>query len=153
MREALLSVRRKIRWMLDNKVLVGFAGSTADAFALLERFEAKAKNYPGNIPRAATELARDWRTDRVLRRLEALMIVASGEHTLLLTGQGDVIQPTDGIVGIGSGGAYATAAARALVQNTELSAAEVVRKSLIIAAEIDIYTNKDIVVEELPCQK
>lgn len=144
---------RKIRWMLDNKVLVGFAGSTADAFALLERFEAKAKNYPGNIPRAATELARDWRTDRVLRRLEALMIVASGEHTLLITGQGDVIQPTDGIVGIGSGGAYATAAARALVENTTLSAAEVVRKSLEIAAGIDIYTNKEIVVEELPCQK
>lgn len=144
---------RKIRWMLDNKVLVGFAGSTADAFALLERFEAKAKNYPGNIPRAATELARDWRTDRVLRRLEALMIVASGEHTLLITGQGDVIQPTDGIVGIGSGGAYATAAARALVENTALPAADVVRKSLEIAAGIDIYTNKEIVVEELPCQK
>jgi ATP-dependent HslUV protease, peptidase subunit HslV len=144
---------RKIRWMLDNKVLVGFAGSTADAFALLERFEAKAKNYPGNIPRAATELARDWRTDRILRRLEALMIVASGEHTLLITGQGDVIQPTDGIVGIGSGGAYATAAARALVANTELSAAEIVRKSLEIAAGIDIYTNREIIVEELPCQK
>src|SRR5262245_43644774 len=126
---------RKIRWVLDNKVLVGFAGSTADAFALLERFEAKAKNFPGNIPRAATELARDWRTDRVLRRLEALMIVASDEHTLLITGQGDVIQPTDGVVGIGSGGAYATAAARALVRETELSAAEIVRKSLEIAAE------------------
>jgi len=144
---------RKIRWMLDNKVLVGFAGSTADAFALLERFEAKAKNYPGNIPRAATELARDWRTDRVLRRLEALMIVASAEHTLLITGQGDVIQPTDGIVGIGSGGPYATAAARALAENTALPAADIVRKSLEIAAGIDIYTNKEIVVEELPCQK
>jgi ATP-dependent HslUV protease subunit HslV len=144
---------RKIRWVLDNKVLVGFAGSTADAFALLERFEAKAKNYPGNIPRAATELARDWRTDRVLRRLEALMIVASDEHTLLITGQGDVIQPTDGVVGIGSGGAYATAAARALVRETDLSAAEIVRKSLEIAAEIDIYTNREIVVEELPCRK
>lgn len=144
---------RKIRWVLDNKVLVGFAGSTADAFALLERFEAKAKNYPGNIPRAATELARDWRTDRVLRRLEALMIVASDEHTLLVTGQGDVIQPTDGIVGIGSGGAYATAAARALVRSTSLSAAEIVRQSLEIAAEIDIYTNREIIVEELPCRK
>lgn len=144
---------RKIRWMLDNKVLVGFAGSTADAFALMERFEAKAKNFPGNIPRAATELARDWRTDRVLRRLEALMIVASEEHTLLLTGQGDVIQPTDGIVGIGSGGAYATAAARALVRNTELPAMDVVRRSLEIAAEIDVYTNREIVVEELPCPK
>ncbi|MFN0055076.1 MAG: ATP-dependent protease subunit HslV [Planctomycetales bacterium] len=144
---------RKIRWVLDNKVLVGFAGSTADAFALLERFEAKAKNYPGNIPRAATELARDWRTDRILRRLEALMIVASGEHTLLVTGQGDVIQPTDGIVGIGSGGPFATAAARALVQNTDLGAEVVVRKSLEIAAGIDIYTNREIVVEVLPCQK
>ncbi len=144
---------RKIRWVLDNKVLVGFAGSTADAFALLERFEAKAKNFPGNIPRAATELARDWRTDRVLRRLEALMIVASDEHTLLITGQGDVIQPTDGVVGIGSGGAYATAAARALVRSTALSAAEIVRQSLEIAAEIDIYTNREIIVEELPCRK
>jgi ATP-dependent HslUV protease subunit HslV len=144
---------RKIRWVLDNKVLVGFAGSTADAFALLERFEAKAKNFPGNIPRAATELARDWRTDRVLRRLEALMVVASDEHTLLITGQGDVIQPTDGVVGIGSGGAYATAAARALVRETKLSAAEIVRKSLEIAAEIDIYTNREIIVEELPCRK
>ena len=144
---------RKIRWMLDNKVLVGFAGSTADAFALMERFEAKAKGFPGNIPRAATELARDWRTDRVLRRLEALMIVASAEHSLLITGQGDVIQPADGILGIGSGGAYALAAARALVANTTLSAAEIVRKSLEIAADIDIYTNREIVVEELACPK
>src|SRR5262245_35183448 len=95
---------KKIRWMLENKVIVGFAGSTADAFALLERFESKAKDYPGNITRAATELARDWRTDRMLRRLEALMIVVSSEITLLLTGQGDVVQPTDGVVGIGSGG-------------------------------------------------
>jgi ATP-dependent HslUV protease subunit HslV len=143
---------RKIRWMLDNKVLVGFAGSTADAFALLERFEAKAKNFPGNIPRAATELARDWRTDRVLRRLEAMMIVASEEHTLLLTGQGDVIAPTDGIVGIGSGGPVATAAARALVRHTQLGALQIVRAALEIAAEIDIYTNRDILVEELPCK-
>lgn len=144
---------RKIRWILDNKVLVGFAGSTADAFALLERFEAKAKNYPGNIIRACTELARDWRTDRVLRRLESLMIVTNDEHTLLVTGQGDVIQPTDGIIGIGSGGSYATAAARALLRNTELPPAEIVRKSLEIAAEIDIYTNREIIVEELPCRK
>jgi len=144
---------RKIRWMLDNKVLVGFAGSTADAFALMERFEAKAKSFPGNIPRAATELAREWRTDRILRRLEALMIVASAEHSLLITGQGDVIQPADGILGIGSGGPYALAAARALVGNTSLSAAEIVRKSLEIAADIDIYTNREIVVEELPCPK
>lgn len=144
---------RKIRWLLDNKVLVGFAGSTADAFALLERFEAKAKNYPGNLPRAATELAREWRTDRMLRRLEAMMIVAADEHTLLLSGQGDVIQPADGILGIGSGGAYAVAAARALCRHSNLSAADIVRQSLEIASEIDIYTNREIVVEELPCSK
>lgn len=144
---------RKIRWLLDNKVLVGFAGSTADAFALMERFEAKAKNFPGNIPRAATELARDWRTDRVLRRLEALMIVASEEHSLLITGQGDVIQPSDGIIGIGSGGPFATAAARALLRNTDLPPKDIVRRSLEIAAEIDIYTNNEIVVEEFPWVK
>ncbi|MDA0834383.1 MAG: ATP-dependent protease subunit HslV [Planctomycetota bacterium] len=142
---------RKLRWILDHKVLVGFAGSTADAFALLERFEARAKDFPGNIPRAATELAREWRTDRMLRRLEALMIVVSGEHNLLITGQGDVVQPTDGIIGIGSGGPYALAAARALVKNTDMTAAEIVRKSLEIASEIDVYTNSNIEVEELPC--
>ncbi|MEX0728571.1 MAG: ATP-dependent protease subunit HslV [Planctomycetaceae bacterium] len=142
---------KKLRWILDNKVLVGFAGSTADAFALLERFEAKAKDFPGNIPRAATELAREWRTDRMLRRLEALMIVVSGEHNLLITGQGDVVQPTDGIIGIGSGGAYALAAARALVKNTDMTAAEIVRKALEIASEIDVYTNGNIEVEELLC--
>ncbi|MFO0917390.1 MAG: ATP-dependent protease subunit HslV [Planctomycetaceae bacterium] len=142
---------RKIRWILDKKMLVGFAGSTADAFALLERFEAKAKNYPGNLPRAATELARDWRTDRVLRRLEAMMIVVDGEHSLLVTGQGDVVQPTDGILGIGSGGNFAVAAARGLVRHSSLSAAEIVRESLKIASEIDIYTNDNLIVEEFPC--
>jgi ATP-dependent HslUV protease subunit HslV len=144
---------RKIRWILDNKVLVGFAGSTADAFALLERFEARAKDYPGNIVRAATELARDWRTDRLLRRLEAMMVVISEDHSLLITGQGDVVQPSDGIIGIGSGGTFALAAARALVQNTKLSASEVVRKSLVIASEIDVYTNANITVEEMKCSK
>ena len=144
---------RKIRWMLENRVLVGFAGSTADAFALLERFEARIKDYPGNITRAATELARDWRTDRALRRLEALMIVLDESHTLLLTGQGDVVQPTDGVVGIGSGGQYAMAAARALMRYTELSAPEIVRESLRIASEIDVYTNDNILVEELACRK
>jgi ATP-dependent HslUV protease subunit HslV len=138
---------------LENKVLVGFAGSTADAFALMERFEAKAKDFPGNIPRAATELARDWRTDRILRKLEALMVVVSADHSLLVTGQGDVIQPSDGIIGIGSGGSYATAAARALMRNTKLKSAEIVRRSLEVAAEIDIYTNTEIVVEEFPCVK
>jgi ATP-dependent HslUV protease subunit HslV len=144
---------RKIRWMLDNKVLVGFAGSTADAFTLLERFEAKAKDYPGNITRAATELARDWRTDRMLRRLEALMIVLNEELSLLITGQGDVVQPTDGIIGIGSGGQFAMAAARALVKHSKLSVPEIVRESLEIASGIDVYTNDNIIVEELSCSK
>lgn len=144
---------KKLRRMLDGRVIVGFAGSTADAFALLERFEQKARDYPGNVARAATELARDWRTDRALRRLEAMMIVADAELTLLLTGQGDVVQPTDGVVGIGSGGAYATAAARALVKHSTLCAADIVRESLTIAADIDIYTNHNIIIEELPCQK
>lgn len=144
---------KKVRWMLDKSVLVGFAGSTADAFALMERFEAKAKDYPGNIVRAATELARDWRIDRALRRLEALMIVVNPDYTLLITGQGDVVQPTDGIVGIGSGGDFATAAARALVKHSNLSASEIVRESLGIAAGIDVFTNDNLIVEELPCAK
>ena len=142
---------RKVRWILEKKMLVGFAGSTADAFALLERFEAKAKNFPGNLPRAATELARDWRTDRILRRLEAMMIVVDAEHSLLITGQGDVVSPTDGILGIGSGGNFAVAAARALIKHSSLSASEIVRESLLIASEIDVYTNQNIVVEEFPC--
>ena len=112
----------KIRRLLDGKVITGFAGSAADAFALLERFEAKLKDYPGNVPRAATELAKDWRTDRVLRRLEALLAVVDARHTLLVTGTGDVIQPTDGVLGIGSGGNYAVAAARALLAHRDLSA-------------------------------
>jgi ATP-dependent HslUV protease subunit HslV len=143
---------RKLRKLLGGEVIVGFAGSTADAFALLERFESKLKDYPGNIPRAATELARDWRTDRILRRLEAMMIVVDAEHSLVVTGQGDVVQPADGVAGIGSGGTYATAAARALVRHSALPAAEIVRESLRIAAEIDIYTNDSILVEELPAR-
>jgi ATP-dependent HslUV protease subunit HslV len=142
---------RKIRWMLEKRVLVGFAGSTADAFALIERFETKLKDFPGNMPRAATELARDWRTDRMLRRLEAMMIAVDASHSLLISGQGDVVQPTDGVLGIGSGGPYAVSAARALLENTELSAAEIVQKSLRIAAGIDVYTNENIIVEELSC--
>lgn len=140
---------QKLRKLLHDQIIVGFAGSTADAFALLERFEAKAKDYPGNLPRAATELARDWRTDRALRRLEAMMIVVNPEHSLLITGQGDVVQPSDGVIGIGSGGDYAAAAARALVKHASLSAAEIVREALLIAAEIDVYTNTNIVVEEI----
>jgi ATP-dependent HslUV protease, peptidase subunit HslV len=141
----------KIRRLMDGKVITGFAGSSADAFALLERFEAKLKDFPDNVPRAATELAKEWRTDRVLRRLEALLAVVNAQHTLLVTGNGDVIQPTDGVLGIGSGGNFAVAAARALVAHSELSAADIVRRSLEIASGIDIYTNDNIVVEQMPC--
>jgi ATP-dependent HslUV protease, peptidase subunit HslV len=141
----------KLRRLMDGRVMTGFAGGTADAFALLERFEAKLKDYPSNVPRAATELAKEWRTDRILRRLEAMMLVVDAKHTLLLTGNGDVVQPSDGIMGIGSGGNYAVAAARALVAHSSLSAVEIVRKSLEIASGIDVYTNSNIVVEEMAC--
>ena len=141
----------KVRWLLDGKVLCGFAGSGADAFALLERFETKLRDYPANVPRAATELAKEWRLDRALRRLEALMAVVDAQHSLLISGTGDVIQPTDGILGIGSGGNFAIAAARALMTNTDLAAKDIVEKSLQIASEIDIYTNSNILVEELEC--
>ncbi len=142
----------KIRRLADGKVILGFAGAAADAFALVERFEAKLRDFPGNVPRAATELAKEWRTDRALRRLEALLAVVDDRHTLLLTGNGDVIQPTDGVLGIGSGGNYAVAAARALVAHSTLGAAEIVRTALEIAAGIDIYTNQQIMVEEMPCR-
>lgn len=141
----------KIRKLLDGKVMCGFAGSTADAFALLERFDSQLKESPNNLPRAATELAKQWRMDKALRQLEALLTVTDGKHTLLLSGTGDVIQPNDGIVGIGSGGNFAIAAARGLKQHSGLSAAEIVRESLKIAGEIDIYTNTNIVVEEIQC--
>jgi ATP-dependent HslUV protease subunit HslV len=139
----------KIRKLRDGNVLCGFAGSAADAFALLERFEGKLKDNPGNVPRAATELAKEWRMDRAMRRLESLMIVADAKHSLLVSGTGDVIQPTDGIIGIGSGGSLAVAAAKALVKHSQLSAAEIVRQALAIAGEIDIYTNQNIAVEEI----
>jgi len=142
----------KIRRLMDSKVITGFAGASADAFALMERFETKLKDYPSNVPRAATELAKEWRTDRVLRRLEALLAVVDPKHTLLVTGNGDVIQPTDGVLGIGSGGNYAVAAARALVAHSSLSAGEIVKEALSIAADIDVYTNSNIVVEELACE-
>ena len=142
----------KVRRLLDDTVLCGFAGSSADSFALLERFESKLKDHPANITRAATELAKDWRMDRALRRLEAMMTVADGRHTLLISGTGDVIQPTDGIVAIGSGGNYALAAARALVVHTDLPADEIVQQALAIAADIDIYTNTAITVERLPSE-
>jgi len=140
----------KIRPLADGRVIAGFAGGAADAFALLERFEAKLKDYPGNMPRAATELAKEWRTDRVLRRLEAMIAVVDSQHTLLVSGTGDVIQPTDGILGIGSGGNFALAAAKALVAHSALSAAEIVRIALEIAGDISVYSNRNIVIEELP---
>jgi len=140
---------RKIRKMYNEKVLAGFAGATADAFTLFEKFEGKLETYRGNITRAAVELAKDWRTDKVLRRLEALLIVADSEHTFILSGTGDVIEPEDGIAAIGSGGPYAQAAARALSENTGLSAMDIVEKAMGIAADICIYTNGNIVMEEL----
>ena len=139
----------KIRRMYEGKVLCGFAGSSADAFALLERFEAKLKDFQGNVPRAATELAKDWRMDRNLRRLEAMLIAADRDHLLLVSGTGDVVQPSDGIAGIGSGGSYAVAAARALLKHTNLTAAEMVRTALEIAADLCIYTNRNIEEEQL----
>jgi ATP-dependent HslUV protease subunit HslV len=141
----------KVRKLLDGQVLVGFAGSAADGLALLERFEAKLKEFPGNVPRAAVELAKLWRTDRMLRRLEAVLIVADARHSLMITGSGDVIQPSDGILATGSGGPYALASARALVAHTELSAGAIVRESIAIAGGIDIYTNGNLTVEEIPC--
>lgn len=140
---------RKIRPLYDGKVLVGFAGAAADAFALLERFEAKLKDFQGSVPRAATELAKDWRMDRMLRRLEAMMIAVDRDHLLIVGGTGDVIQPTDGIAAIGSGGAYALAAARALAAHSPLTAAQIVRTSLEVAADICIYTNRNIEVVEI----
>lgn len=141
----------KVRKLLEGQVIAGFAGSAADGFALLDRFEAKLKDYPNNVPRAATELAKLWRTDRALRRLEALLVVADAKHSLLISGSGDVIQPTDGVLSAGSGGGYALAAARALLTHTQLSAGEIVREALMIASGIDIYTNANLTVEELTC--
>lgn len=140
---------RKVRRLGDGSILCGFAGSAADAFTLMERFEAKLRDFSGKLPRAAVELAKDWRTDRYLRKLEAMMIVADKDSMFLLSGSGDVIEPTDGIAAIGSGGAYALAAARALAENTELSAKEIAEKAINIAGDICIYTNRNIVVEEL----
>ena len=140
---------RKIRRMYNDKVLGGFAGATADAFTLFERFEGKLETYKGNITRAAVELAKDWRTDKILRRLEALLIVADADHTLILAGTGDVIEPETGIAAIGSGGPYAQAASRALLENTDMIAVEIVGKAMEIAADICIYTNKNITLEEL----
>ncbi len=137
----------KIRRLYGGKVVVGFAGASADAFALLERFEAKLKDFQGSVPRAATELAKDWRLDRSLRRLEAMIVAVDRAHLLLVSGTGDVIQPTDGIAAIGSGGPYAQAAAKALTLHSSLGAADIVRTALEIAADLCIYTNRNIEVE------
>ncbi|HOE20820.1 MAG TPA: ATP-dependent protease subunit HslV [Spirochaetota bacterium] len=139
----------KLRKVYNDKVLTGFAGSVADALTLFERFEQKLESYSGNIPRSVVELARDWRLDRALRRLEAVLIVGNPQHLYLLSGNGEIIEPDDGILGIGSGGNYALAAARALVRNTSLSALEIVKQSLLIASEICIYSNSNIVIEEI----
>ena len=140
---------RKVRRLYKEKVLAGFAGATADAFTLFERFEAKLEKHSGNLTRAAVELAKDWRTDRILRRLEAMLAVADREHSLIITGMGDVLEPEYGIVAIGSGGPYAQSAARALLENTELSARDIVERSLAIAADLCIYTNQQRVIEVL----
>jgi len=140
---------RKVRKMYNDRIVAGFAGATADAFTLFEKFEAKLEQYHGNLTRAAVELAKDWRTDKVLRRLEALMIVADAERSFILSGNGDVIEPEDGIAAIGSGGPYALAAARALSEHTALSARQTVEAAMQIAGDICIYTNKEITVEEL----
>ena len=140
---------RKVRRLHHDQVIAGFAGATADAFTLFEKFEEKLEEYRGNLTRAAVELAKDWRTDRVLRRLEALLAVADMDRSFLISGTGDVVEPEDGILAIGSGGPYALAAARALMDNTSLASADIVDKAMHIAGSIDIYTNHAIVVEEL----
>jgi ATP-dependent HslUV protease subunit HslV len=140
---------RKVRRIGDGKVIAGFAGATADAFTLFERLEAKLEKHPDQLMRACVELAKDWRTDRYLRRLEAMMAVADRQVSLVLTGTGDVLEPEDGLIGIGSGGSYALSAARALVGSTELSAREIAERSLKIAADICVYTNGNLTIEEL----
>lgn len=140
---------RKVRRLYKDQVIAGFAGGTADAFTLFERFEAKLEKHQGNLVRSAVELAKDWRTDRILRRLEALLAVADKEASLIITGNGDVIEPEDGLIAIGSGGPFAQASAFALYENTDLSAREIVEKGLSIAADICIYTNHNRTIEEL----
>src|ERR687898_1409086 len=140
---------RKVRRLYNDRILAGFAGATADAFSLLTRFEGKLEQYHGNLERAAIELSKDWRTDKILRHLEALLVVADDKTSFLLSGNGDVIAPDEGVLAIGSGGAYALAAARALIKNTDLSAREIAVEALRIAGEICIYSNQNIVVEEL----
>ena len=143
------STARKVRKLYQNRILAGFAGGTADAFTLFERFEAKLEKHQGNLLRSAVELAKDWRTDRALRLLEAMLAVADLDNSLIITGNGDVLEPEQGIVAIGSGGAYAQAAARGLIENTELTPEEVVKKSLTIAGDLCIYTNQSHIIEVL----
>lgn len=140
---------KKVRRIHDGKVLAGFAGAAADAFALFEKFETKLEEFRGNLPRAAVELAKEWRLDRALRRLEALLVVADKSHLLVISGSGDVIEPDDGVVAVGSGGPYALAAARALVRHTDLPCRDIVEEALKIAASICIYTNEQITCEEI----
>ncbi len=140
---------RKVRRLYKDRVLAGFAGGTADAFTLFERFEGKLEKHQGQLTRAAVELAKDWRTDRILRRLEALLIVADSSGSLMISGTGDVLEPEDGLMAIGSGGQYAKAAARALLESTELDARSIVERSLNIAADICVYTNRSLTIEEL----
>ena len=140
---------KKVRKIYQNKCLAGFSGATADAITLLERFEKKLEQFNGNIVRASVELAKDWRTDRLLRRLEALLVVADADHTFILSGTGDVIEPDDGIAAIGSGGPYAQAAAKALVNHSDLTALDIAKEAMAIAAQICIYTNEQIAIEEL----
>jgi ATP-dependent HslUV protease subunit HslV len=140
---------RKVRRLYNEKIIAGFAGSTADAFTLFARFEAKLEQYHGQLQRAAVELGKEWRTDKYLRHLEALLIVADENTSLILSGGGDVIEPDDGVVAIGSGGPFATAAARALLRHTDLTAKDIVKEAMKIASEICIYTNSDLVIEEL----
>lgn len=147
--EVIKASTNKLRRLYQNRVLSGFAGSTADAFSLFSRFEVKLEQFNGNLARAAVELTKDWRTDKVLRHLEAMLLVADKENTFLLSGQGDVIEPDKGIASIGSGGPFAAAAARALMENTDFSARQIAEKAMVIAADICIYTNHNIVYEEL----
>ncbi|OGO97288.1 MAG: HslU--HslV peptidase proteolytic subunit [Coxiella sp. RIFCSPHIGHO2_12_FULL_44_14] len=143
---------RKVRRLYGDKVLAGFAGGTADAFTLFERFEAKLEKHQGNLTRSAVELAKDWRTDKILRRLEALLCVADAKASFIITGNGDVIEPENNIMAIGSGGNYALAAAKALMENTKMNAHKIVEQSLTIAAEICVYTNNHFTIEELNCE-
>jgi ATP-dependent HslUV protease, peptidase subunit HslV len=147
--EVLKASAKKLRRLYNGKILAGFAGSTADAFALFARFEAKLEQHSGNLARSVVELAKEWRTDRVLRHLEALLLVADGNNTYIVSGNGDVIEPDDACAAIGSGGAFAKAAATALIENTKLSAKDIVQKSMDIAGKICIYTNQSITFEEL----